>query len=49
MDEPTGADADEQRVDDEAQPRDPPSTPVGKDDPPLEPGGSDLADAWWAR
>jgi hypothetical protein len=49
MDEPNGADADEERVNDATQPGDPASTPVDKDDPPLEPGDSDLADAWWAR
>lgn len=48
MDEPNGADADEERVDDAAQPRDPPTTPVGTDDLPVRPGDSDLADAWWA-
>jgi hypothetical protein len=49
MDEPNAAEADDERVDDAAQPDDPPTTPVGTDDPPLEPGESDLADAWWAR
>jgi hypothetical protein len=49
MDEPSPADADEERVDGAAQPRDPPSTPVGKGDLPLQPGDSDLADAWWSR
>lgn len=48
MDEPDPADADE-RVDDEAELTDPPSRPAGKDDSPLKPGDSDLADAWWAR
>jgi hypothetical protein len=49
MDEPNAAEPDDERMDDAAQPGDPPSTPVGTDDPPLEPGESDLADAWWAR
>lgn len=49
MDEPDPADANDELVDDAAQPPDPPSTPVGTDDPPLDPGDSDLADAWWAR
>jgi hypothetical protein len=49
MDEPNPSDADEERAADAAEPSDPPSTPVGKDDLPLQPGDSDLADAWWAR
>jgi hypothetical protein len=49
IDEPNPADTDDERVDDAAQPSDPPNMPVSTDDPPLQPGDSDLADAWWAR
>lgn len=49
MDEPDGGGVDEERADGAAKPGVPlPRPPVGKDDLPVDPGDSDLADAWWA-
>ena len=49
MDEPNPAEAGVEDAGEEARPSDAPDTRVGAADPPLEPGDSDLADAWWAQ
>jgi hypothetical protein len=49
MDEPNPADADVDDAGDEAPPTEGLSARVGADEPTLEPGDSDLADAWWAQ
>jgi hypothetical protein len=49
MDEPNPAEADMDDAAEEARPSDALDTRVGPAELPLEPGDSDLADAWWAQ
>jgi hypothetical protein len=49
VDEPTPAEADVEDAAEEARPSDALDVRGEAADPPLEPGDSDLADAWWAQ
>jgi hypothetical protein len=49
MDDPKTPDADVEDAGDEAQPTEGLGSRVEADEPALEPGDSDLADAWWAQ
>ena len=49
MDEPNPADADVEDAGDEPRPTEGRDSRAGTDEPTLEPGDSDLSDAWWAQ
>jgi hypothetical protein len=49
MDEPNRADADAEDAGGEAQPTEDLDSRLGASAPTLEPGDTDLADAWWAQ
>ena len=49
MHEPDPIDAEGEDAGDEARPTEDLGSRVGADEPTLEPGESDLADAWWAQ